>query len=94
MKEFSFKALRAKHVFLILTGITAALGFMAGDSIYLDLGRPLAGIFFGLFLITAVWEKESDLLDEQLGTPTIEVRRNAAEDIAEMELGLEQAHSV
>jgi len=35
---------------------------------YLDLGRPLAGIFFGLFLITTVLQKESDLLDEQLAT--------------------------
>jgi hypothetical protein len=57
---------RAKHIFLVLTAISAVLGFTAGNSMYLDLGRPLAGIFFGLFLITTVLEKESDLLDEQL----------------------------
>ncbi len=35
---------------------------------YLDLGRPMAAIFFGLFLITTVLEKESDLFDQQLAT--------------------------
>jgi hypothetical protein len=58
---------RAKHYFLILTAVCAVIGFTSGDSIYLDIGRPLAGIFFGLFLIATIFEKESDLLDEQLG---------------------------
>ncbi|MGZ4962998.1 MAG: hypothetical protein ACXWIU_05515 [Limisphaerales bacterium] len=60
--------MRAKHVFLILTVVSAVLGFIPSDSMYLDLGRPLAAIFFGLFLITMVLEKESDLLDQQLAT--------------------------
>jgi hypothetical protein len=58
---------RAKYIFLILSGICAVAGFTAGDSPYLELGRPLAAILFGLFLITMVFEKESDLYDEQLG---------------------------
>ncbi|MDB6059421.1 MAG: hypothetical protein JWO95_3265 [Verrucomicrobiales bacterium] len=33
---------------------------------YFDLGRPFAGIFFGLYLITTVLQKESDLFDQQL----------------------------
>jgi hypothetical protein len=58
---------RANRIFLILTLVCAMFGFTAGDSMYLELGRPFAGIFFGLFLITTVLQKESDLLDEQLG---------------------------
>jgi hypothetical protein len=70
---------RAKHIFLILTAISAVLGFTAGDSMYLELGRPLAGIFFGLFLITMVLQKESDLYDEQLATvPTSRPARPTA----------------
>lgn len=61
------REVRAKHYFLILTAVCAVVGFTSGDSIYLDIGRPLAGIFFGLFLIATVLQKESDLLDEQLG---------------------------
>jgi hypothetical protein len=57
---------RAKHIFLILTAISAVLGFTAGGSMYLELGRPMAGIFFGLFLITTVLQKESDLYEQQL----------------------------
>jgi len=58
---------RANYIFLILALVSAAFGFTAGDSPYLELGRPMAGIFFGLFLSTTVLQKESDLFDQQMG---------------------------
>lgn len=66
---------------------------------YLDLGRPLAGIFFGLFLITTVLQKESDLLDEQLaGTePSTQTSTSRRKKQSDREVAanpaLTQAHS-
>lgn len=87
--------MRAKHVFLILAVVSATFGFTAGDSPYLEVGRPLSGIFFGLFLITTVLQKESDLYEEQRAQSDFEPvhRRDESDSELAASSGLTPAHS-
>ena len=58
--------LRWKNIFLAAALIEFAVGFSdARPAIFFYLGRPLGGILFGLFLIAMVFEKESELFDQQ-----------------------------
>jgi len=58
--------MRGKHIFLTLSLIEFAIGFSnARPTTFFYLGLPLGAVFFGLFLITQMLEKESALLDEQ-----------------------------
>ena len=55
-----------KSIFLTLCLIELAIGFSdLRPTTFFYLGPPLGAIFFGLFLITQLLEKESALLDEQ-----------------------------
>ena len=55
-----------KNIFLAAALVELAIGFSdAQPTTFFYLGRPLGGIFFGLFLIAMVFEKESALFDEQ-----------------------------
>jgi uncharacterized membrane protein YtjA (UPF0391 family) len=55
-----------KHIFLTLALVEFVIGFSdLRPTTFFYLGRPLGAIFFGLFLIAQMLEKESALLDEQ-----------------------------
>ena len=55
-----------KYIFLALALVEFAIGFSnLRPTTLFYLGPPLGAIFFGLFLITQILEKESALLDEQ-----------------------------
>jgi hypothetical protein len=57
---------RWKYIFLTLALVEFAIGFSnLRPTTFFYLGLPLGAIFFGLFLITQMLEKESALLDEQ-----------------------------
>jgi hypothetical protein len=58
--------LRWKYIFLALSLTEFAIGFSnLRPTTFFCVGLPLGAIFFGLFLITQLLEKESALLDEQ-----------------------------
>jgi hypothetical protein len=58
---------RLKYILLTLSLAGFAIGFSnLGPAILVNLGLPLGAICFGLFMITQVLEKESDLLDTQI----------------------------
>ena len=55
-----------KYIFLALALVEFAIGFSnLQPTTFFYLGLPLGAIFFGLFMITQLLEKESALLDEQ-----------------------------
>jgi hypothetical protein len=55
-----------KHIFLTLTLLQLVIGFSAPrPNTFFFPGWPLGAIFFGLFLIAQMLERESALLDEQ-----------------------------
>ena len=57
---------KLKNIFLTLALVELAIGFSnLRPTIFFYLGPPLGAIFFGLFMITHLLEKESALLDEQ-----------------------------
>ena len=57
---------RLKNIFLTLALVEFAIGFSnLRPTTFFYLGPPLGAIFFGLFMITQLLEKESALLDEQ-----------------------------
>ena len=58
--------LKWKNIFLTLALVELAIGFSnLRPTTFFYLGPPLGAIFFGLFMITQLLEKESALLDEQ-----------------------------
>jgi hypothetical protein len=70
------KALGWKYIFLTLALVELVIGFSeVRPATFFFLGRPLGAIFFGLFLIAQMLERESALLDEQ----------NRAADLAQHE---------
>jgi hypothetical protein len=57
---------RLKYILLTLALVEFAIGFSnLQPTIIFYLGLPLGAIFFGLYLIAQLLEKESALLDEQ-----------------------------
>jgi hypothetical protein len=57
---------RLKYIFLTLALVEFAIGFSnLRPTTFFYLGLPLGAIFFGLFMITQILEKESALLEEQ-----------------------------
>jgi|SRR5208282_4388729 len=55
-----------KYIFLTLALLEFVIGFSdLRPATFFFLGRPLGAIFFGLFLIAQMLERESALLDEQ-----------------------------
>jgi hypothetical protein len=62
--------LKWKYAFLSLSLIELAIGFSnARPNVFFYLGLPLGAIFFSLFLIFQLMEKESALYDEQQRAP-------------------------
>lgn len=60
--------MKLKNVFLTISLVSFAIGFIStGESIFWYLGLPVGAIFFGLFMIFMILEKETALLDEQSG---------------------------
>lgn len=60
--------MKLKNIFLATALVAFALGFSdVGESVFWHSGRPIGAIFFGLFMIFNLLEKETALLDEQNG---------------------------
>jgi len=58
--------MRWKYIFLTLALLELVIGFSElRPNTFFFLGRPLGAMFFGLFLIAQMLERESALLDEQ-----------------------------
>jgi len=58
--------MKTKNLFLTIALITFAIGFFGtGESILYYMGLPVGAIFFMLYMVFTVLEKESALLDEQ-----------------------------
>lgn len=58
--------MKLKTLFLVISLVAFAIGFVdAGESIFWYMGLPVGAIFFMLFMVFMVLEKESALLDQQ-----------------------------
>ncbi len=58
--------MRIKTILLTVSLVAFAIGFSdGGESTFWYMGRPLGAVFFILFFILTLLEREYDLLDEQ-----------------------------
>ena len=58
--------MKLKNVFLTISLVFFAIGLsQGGESIFWYMGLPTGAVFFGLFMIFMLLEKETALLDEQ-----------------------------
>lgn len=58
--------MKTKNIFLTISLLAFAIGFSSvGESIYWDMCLPVGAIFFMLFMIFNLLEKEAALLDQQ-----------------------------